>query len=293
MGGHVGPVGTAPAGRRWVRLVRKWMASAILLWVCCAVLLIIVLSAVFAPWVAPHDPLMPDILRSMEPPQPGYWLGTDQLGRDVLSRLIWGARPSLFLSFAGVGLGLLVGGAIGVAAGYMGGRVDLVVMRLVDALMAFPGLVLAIAVVSAIGTGVGGIIVAVGVYSVPVFARVARAAVLGIKDAEYVQAARAVGASDTRIVTRHVLPNIMAPVLVQFTMRISTAILVASGLGFLGLGVQPPAPEWGAMLSDARSLVWSAPWAMIFPGVAILVVTLAVNIIGDILRDMLDPRLRD
>ena len=252
-----------------------------------------VLLAVLAPLLAPYEPLRGRVVDRLQGPSAEHWLGTDELGRDVLSRVLYGARISLQIQVAAVGLALLVGTALGVTAGYIGQWPDMVIMRLVDIMMAFPGIFLALAIIAALGTGLANVIVASAIFLVPQFARVVRGSVLTLKEMEFVTAARALGERDLTIVARYLLPNSLAPIIVQTTLRMATVLLTASGLSFLGLGVQPPSPEWGAMLSNARSYMITAPHVATVPGLAIMLVVLGFNLLGDGLRDSLDPRLRE
>jgi peptide/nickel transport system permease protein len=257
------------------------------------VVVIFVVVALFAPVLAPFDPLKGRLGERLRAPSSAHWLGTDELGRDVLSRVLHGARITVQIQLAAVGLALAVGAALGLMAGYVGRWVDQLIMRFMDVLMAFPGIFLALAIIAALGTGLGNVIIAAGIFLVPQFARVVRASVLTLKDMEFVQAARALGQGDFAIVFRYLLPNSLAPIIVQTSLRMATVLLTASGLSFLGLGVQPPSPEWGAMLSNARSYMITAPHVALIPGLAIALVVLAFNLLGDGLRDSLDPRLRE
>jgi peptide/nickel transport system permease protein len=256
------------------------------------VVLVFVLAAAVAPWVAPHDPIALGLGQQLKAPSLEYPLGTDELGRDLLSRLLWGARYTLLITIGAVALALIVGTASGIYSGFLGGWSDTVIMRVMDVLLAMPGFLLAIAIIAALGVGIVNVIIAVGVHAIPVFARIVRGATLSIREQEYVQAARALGSPNSRIMLRHILPNVTPPVLVQTTLQLATAILTASGLSFLGLGTQPPTPEWGAMLSAGRSYITSNPQLAAIPGLAILLVALGFNFMGDGLRDALDPRLR-
>jgi peptide/nickel transport system permease protein len=249
--------------------------------------------ALFAPLLAPADPLKGRLGARLQAPSTAHWLGTDELGRDVLSRVLYGARITVRIQLAAVGLALAVGAALGLIAGYVGRWVDQLIMRFMDILMAFPGIFLALAIIAALGTGLGNVIIAAGIFLVPQFARVVRASVLTLKDMEFVQAARALGQGDLPIIVRYLLPNSLAPIIVQTSLRMATVLLTASGLSFLGLGVQPPSPEWGAMLSNARSYMITAPHVAMIPGLAIALVVLGFNLLGDGLRDSLDPRLRE
>lgn len=255
-------------------------------------LLLMVLLAVAAPKVAPYDPTQTNVLEALQPPDLRHWLGTDVLGRDLLSRIIFGARYSLQVGLISVGIGVVVGSVLGLLAGYLGGTVDYLVMRFIDLLLAFPGILLALAIVTILGPSLTNVMVAVGISSIPRYSRVVRGSVLSAKENAYVEAARAAGCLTPRIMVRHILPNVFAPVLVLATMGVAGAILWAAGLSFLGLGVQPPTPEWGAILSDGRNYLRIAPWIATFPGLAIMFTVLAINMFGDGLRDALDPRLK-
>ncbi|MCS7287283.1 MAG: ABC transporter permease [Anaerolineae bacterium] len=253
---------------------------------------IFVFCAIFAPWIAPYDPLAQDITRRREPPSWKHPFGIDEVGRDLLSRVIYGARVSLSVGVASVSLAIIVGTLIGAASGYAGGWVDNIVMRVMDIMLAFPSLLLAIAIVAILGPGLLNMLYAIAFVSIPVYARIVRASVLAAKETDYVLAARAIGCSSSRILFRHIMPNCLTPIIVQGTLGIATAILDAAGLSFLGLGAQPPTPEWGAMLGQGRGSVFTAPHVVIFPGLAIMLTVLGFNLLGDGLRDALDPRLR-
>ncbi|MBI4278118.1 MAG: ABC transporter permease, partial [Armatimonadetes bacterium] len=227
-----------------------------------------------------------------QPPGGRYLLGTDQLGRDVLSRVIYGARISLAVGLLAVGLGASAGVAVGIVSGYAGGWFDHLLMRVVDILLAFPLYLLALTVMAILGSSLGNTILAVGIASFPAFARLTRGEALAIKRREFVDAARAIGASDPAIMRRHIFPNIVAPIIVMATLRVGQAILVEAGLSFLGLGIAPPTPSWGLMVNDGLALIWNAPWVATFPGLAIMLLVLGFNLVGDGLRDALDPRLR-
>ncbi len=246
--------------------------------------------ALAAPWIAPHDPLAQDLSARLLPPGPGHALGTDDFGRDVLSRVVWGSRVSLKLGVTAVLIALLVGGTVGLLAGFYGGWLDLLGMRLMDLMLAFPSILLAIVVVAILGPSLTNAMIAVGVMAVPQYARIVRASVLSVRGLEYVQAARALGASDARLLLRAILPNVLGPVIVTASLGLATAVLDAAGLSFLGLGAQPPTPEWGSMLSQGRELVLIAPWVLTAPGVAVFLSVLGFNLVGDALRDLSDPR---
>ena len=251
-----------------------------------------VVVGVLAPVLVPFNPIQGDLDDRLQSPNATHWLGTDELGRDLLSRIIFGAWVSLQIQIVAVVLALIVGVTLGLVGGYFGGRVDNVIMRCMDSLLAFPGIFLALGIIAALGPGLFNLMLAAGISSVPQFARIVRASVLSLKEREFVEAALALGSSSGRVMFRHLLPNCLAPIIVQSTLRMATVLLTASGLSFLGLGVQPPTPEWGAMLSNARSYLIVAPHVATIPGLAIMVVVVGFNLFGDGLRDTLDPRLR-
>jgi len=255
-------------------------------------ILINAVIAVFAPYIAPYDPLEQNFQKLRAPISAEHWFGCDQMGRDVFSRIVFGALLTLGIASLAVLMGFFAGTLIGMMGGYYGGGVDVVVVYLTDILLAFPGFLLAIAVVAAIGPGFTGVILASGFSSIPQFIRIARGAVLVEKEKDYVLAARAIGESNTSIIMRYIFPNCLAPVVVLLTLRMAVVVLIASGLSFLGLGAQPPAPEWGAMLSEGRGYLQTAPHISIFPGLAIMNLALAFNLFGDGLRDALDPRMK-
>lgn len=248
--------------------------------------------AVFAPWIAPYDPQQGSSADRIKAPCLQYWLGTDELGRDVLSRLIYGARISLFIQLASMVLALGAGVSLGSIAGFYGGLIDRLVVGFMDILLAFPSIFLAIIVIAIIGPGISNVIFAAATYSVPQFALVTRASFMSIREMEFIEAARAAGERDHAVILLYLLPNTFAPLIVQSTLRMATILLTVSGLSYLGLGVQPPAPEWGAMLSMGRTYILTAPHVATFPGLAIMFVVLGFNLLGDGLRDSLDPRLR-
>ena len=251
------------------------------------------LIALLSPVIAPHDPLAVSADNSYLPPlSPGHVLGTDELGRDLLSRVLWGARVSLPVAFVAVGVGLIVGGAIGLTSGYAGGVADLLLMRIVDALLAFPGLILAIAIVAALGPGLRNAMIAIGIVAIPAYARLVRGVVLQLKQMDFVVATRAIGATPLRLVLVHLVPNLLNPVIVQVSLSAGFAILAEATLSFLGLGAQLPTPDWGQMINAGSAFLPNDPWLAIVPGAAISVTVFSFNLLGDALRDALDPRLR-
>jgi glutathione transport system permease protein len=271
----------------WRRFRRKRLALA-----AAVAIVLIVLAAIFAPWVAPYDPSAPDYDTTLSGPTLAHLFGTDSYGRDLLSRIIFGARISLSVGFISVIVGGVVGIVLGLISGFFGGWTDSCIMRFCDVLLAFPGLVLAIGVVAVLGPGVSNVIWATAVFSVPVFARLVRGDTLALKQSIYVQAARSIGVSKFRQMLVHILPGTLPGVIVNVSLRLGNNILVAASLSFLGLGAQPPSPEWGAMLADGRSYLGVADQITLFPGLAILVVVLAFNILGDGLRDALSQKIK-
>jgi len=249
------------------------------------------LGALLAPYIARYDPTAPHYNAALRPPSAAFPLGTDSFGRDILSRLAYGGRLSLFVGAISVALSFAIGVPLGVAAGYYGGRLDSLIMRSIDVWLAFPGLLLAIGIVAVLGPGLQNVMLAIGVSGVPGVCRLVRGAVLPVKEEAYVEVARAVGGSEGHIITAHILPNVLAPVVVLLTLRLGAAILTGVGLSFLGLGVQPPAAEWGAMVSEGRTYLQQAWWVSTIPGIAIFLSVMGVNMLGDGMRDALDPRL--
>jgi peptide/nickel transport system permease protein len=256
------------------------------------IIVLLSLGAVFAPLIAPYDYARQRLERGYEIPSKDFWLGTDEYGRDVFSRIVYGARVSLAVGFVTVGIGLILGVLIGVTAGYYGGMAGNILMRLMDILLAMPSILLAIAIAASLGAGLFNLMIAVGISNIPRYARIARGSVLSVRGMEYIEAARAAGSGDLRILTRHVIPNCTAPLIVQATLGVASAILNAAALSFIGLGIQPPFPEWGAMLSEGRQLIRELPHLTLFPGLAIMFTILGFNFLGDGLRDALDPRMR-
>ena len=259
------------------------------LWI--VILAAIWLVALFAPLVATHEPLKQsaDLL---QPPSASHWMGTDEFGRDLFSRIVYGGRISLSVGIIAVAIAVLVGSTLGLLSGYVGGLIDTAIMRFIDGLMAFPSIILAILIMAVLGPSLVNLMIAVGISAVPWYARTVRGSTLQVKQTQYVESSQAVGAGTLRIIWRHILPNVAAPIIVLGTLGMATSILAIAGLSFLGLGARPPSPEWGAMLSSARTYMGRASWYATFPGVAIMISVLAMNIIGDALRDILDPRLR-
>ena len=269
-----------------VRTHRRVTVAALLLG-------LLVLVALLSPVISPHDPLAVNPDSSYLPPlSRGHLLGTDELGRDLLSRILWGARVSLPVALVAVAVGLIGGGTVGMLSGYAGGVVDLLLMRLMDALLAFPGLILAIALVAALGPGLRNAMIAIGIVAVPVYARLVRAVVLQLKPMEFIVATRSIGATPLRLVLRHLIPNLVNPIIVQVSLSAGFAILAEATLSFLGLGAQLPTPDWGQMINTGAAFLTNDPWLAIVPGAAISVTVYSFNLLGDALRDALDPRLR-
>jgi peptide/nickel transport system permease protein len=275
----------SPWTRAWRRLKRRKGAMAALV-----VVVLLIAVALLAPWIAPYDPTATSFATVRKPPSWAHWLGTDEVGRDVLSRVIFGARASLSAGLVSVGIAVGAGVPLGLLAGYAGGWIDAVLSRLVDAMLAIPFLILAIALAAFLGPSLGNAMIAIGVTATPVFVRLTRGQTLAAKVEDYVEAARAVGNPHWRIALRHVLPNIVPPLLVQASLAIAGAIIAEAALSFLGLGQQPPAPSWGSMLNTAQRFVAQAPWMAFWPGFAIFFAVLSFNLLGDGLRDALDPR---
>ncbi|MCT8139335.1 ABC transporter permease subunit [Anaerobacillus sp. CMMVII] len=254
------------------------------------IVLIFITLAILAPYIAPHDPLDIQMAKKLQTPSAEHWLGTDDKGRDILSRILIGARISLTVGIVSTIIGAFVGVILGIVAGYYGRWIDSLIMRICDVLLAFPGILLALAIVSVLGASTMNVILAVAFFAIPSFARIVRGSTLSVKKLEYIDAIRAMGSSDLRIIFKHILPNIVSPIIVQATLYIASAIITASALSFLGMGTQPPTPEWGMMLSQGRSYIAQAPHLTLFPGLVILLVVIGFNLFGDGLRDALDPK---
>ncbi len=274
-----------PGRSAWRRLRKRKGAIAGL-----AVVGIVITAAILAPWIAPYDPIQQSWSAVRKAPSAAHWFGTDEVGRDILARILWGARASLLAGVMSVAIAIGIGVPVGLIAGYLGGSVDAVISRLTDAMLACPFLILAIALAAFLGPSLTNAMIAIGVTATPIFVRLTRGQVLATKAEDYVEAARAVGNPHWRIAARHILPNVLPQLLVQATLTIAAAIIAEASLSFLGLGQQPPAPSWGSMLNTAQRFLANAPWMAVFPGLAIFVTVLSFNLVGDGLRDALDPR---
>src|SRR5574341_1791577 len=274
-----------PQRRAWRRLARRGGAMVGL-----AVVLFFIVTALFAPWLAPYDPVATSWSAVRGTPSASHWFGADELGRDVLSRIVWGTRASILAGVVSVSISLALGVPIGMLAGYLGRWVDALISRITDAMLACPFLILAIALAAFLGPSLTNAMIAIGISATPIFVRLTRGQVLAVKVEDYVEAARAVGNPQLRIALRHVLPNVVSPLIVQATLSIAAAVIAEASLSFLGLGQQPPAPSWGSMLNTARNYVDQAPWMAIWPGLSIFLLVLSFNLLGDGLRDALDPR---
>ena len=277
----------SPARRAWRRLKARKGAMVGL-----AIILAFIALAALAPWVAPYDPAAQSWAAVRKAPSAAHWFGTDEVGRDVLSRILWGARASLSAGVISVSIALSIGVPLGLLAGYRGGWIDALISRMTDAMLACPFLILAIALAAFLGPSLGNAMIAIGVTATPIFIRLTRGQTMAVKVEDYVEAARSVGNPRWRIAVRHILPNILPALLIQATLAIATAIIAEASLSFLGLGQQPPAPSWGSMLNSAQRFLTNAPWMAVWPGLAIFLVVLSFNLLGDGLRDALDPRER-
>ena len=281
------PAEAGPWRRAWRRLARRRGAMVGLV-----VVVLFIGAALFAPWLAPFDPIETSWSAIRKAPSAAHWFGTDEVGRDVLSRVIWGTRASLLAGVVSVSISLLLGVPIGLAAGFIGGFTDGLISRITDAFLACPFLILAIALAAFLGPSLTNAMIAIGVSATPIFVRLTRAQVINVKVEDYIEAARAVGNPPLRVALRHVMPNVAAPLIVQATLAIAAAVIAEASLSFLGLGQQPPAPSWGSMLNTAKNYVDNAAWMAIWPGVSIFLLVLSFNLLGDGLRDALDPRQR-
>ncbi|GAA0178849.1 ABC transporter permease [Clostridium sediminicola] len=270
------------------RLSKSKMAMVGLVIIC-----ILILTALFAGVIAPYGYAEQDLLNAFQGPSAKHLFGTDEFGRDIFSRIVYGSRISLEVGFIAVSISVIIGGLLGAIAGYYGGKTDNIIMRVMDILLSIPQILLAISIAASLGPGLFNLMIAVGISSIPQYARIVRASVLSIREQEFIEAARAVGSSDIRTICKHILPNCLAPVIVQATLGVAFAILTAAGLSFIGLGISPPMPEWGAMLSGGRGYIRDYSYMTLFPGLAIMITILALNFLGDGLRDALDPKLKN
>ncbi|UNK21166.1 ABC transporter permease [Paenibacillus sp. N3/727] len=255
-------------------------------------LIFVIVASVIGPLLTRYDPTIVDYSSKLLKPSADHWFGTDHNGRDIFTRIVHGMQLTLSVGFISVIIGAAFGIVLGVVSGYYGGKLDSIIMRITDIMLAFPGILLALAIVSVLGKSLFNVIIAVSIFSIPTFARIVRGSTLAVRKLEYIDAMRSLGASDSRIIFKHILPNISSPIIVQATLRIAVAILTASGLSFLGLGAQPPTPEWGAMLNDGRNYITEHPHVALFPGLSIVLVVVAFNLLGDGLRDVLDPKTK-
>lgn len=263
-----------------------------LTWVGAVIFVVIVLVALAAPLLSPYDPLEQHIFDRLEAPSADYWLGTDAYGRDILSRLLYGARVSLVIGVAAIGSAMLIGSVIGIVAGYYGGKIDLVIMQVMDVLLAFPALILGLIVVAMLGPSMENLIIAISLTAIPPFARIARAPTIVVKERDYIEACRALGYGDIRIMTQHVLPNVLSEILVMGSLWLATAIRVEASLSFIGLGVKPPTASWGGMIREGFENILDTFWLSLFPSLAILLVVFSLNLLGDGMRDAIDPKTR-
>ena len=256
-------------------------------------LVILIIVALFAPFLTPYDPLETNYLNRFQSPNGSHWFGTDELGRDILTRVMYGTRISLTVGLIAVTISCIAGCILGSIAGYYGGKIDNVIMRFIDVIMAIPSILLNISIVAALGTGLENVMIAIGISSIPGYCRIMRASILSLSGQEFIEASKAAGAKDLHIIVTHIWPNSLAPIIIQATLRIGGAILACASMSFIGLGIVPPTPEWGAMLSTGRDFLRDAPHLTAFPGMAIMFSVLAMNLMGDGLRDALDPKLKD
>ncbi len=289
------PVSLSPRSpkRQMLQAVLKAFNANKTSWIGLVIFLVIALMAIFAPWVTGQDPLEQDILARLKPPTEAHLLGTDYFGRDIYSRIIYGARLSLLIGLTSTALAMVIGSAIGMIAGWYGGRIDTLVMQVMDILLAFPSLILGLIIVAMLGPSILNIVIAIALTSIPPFARIARAPTIALKEREFIDACRALGYSDARILIIHILPNILPEILVMGSLWLANAIRTEASLAFIGLGVKPPAPTWGSMIREGFENILDSAWLVIAPGGAILIVIFALNLLGDGLRDAIDPKLKD
>lgn len=276
----------------WLNAWRSFKKSKVSL-IGAGIVLVFIILAILAPLIAPQGINEQNLTQRLQPPSGTHWFGTDDFGRDIFSRVLYGARISLWVGFFSVIGSIVVGSLLGILAGYYGRWVDTIISRIFDIMLAFPSILLAISIVAVLGPSLQNALIAIAIVNIPNFGRLIRSKVLSIKQEEYITSAKAIGMKDVRILFKHILPNSMAPVIVQGTLAVATAIIEAAALGFLGLGAQAPTPEWGKMLADARVYLVNAPWTMIFPGIAIMLTVLGFNLMGDGLRDALDPKMKN
>lgn len=276
----------------WLNAWRSFKKSKVSL-IGAGIVLVFIILAILAPLIAPQGINEQNLTQRLQPPSGAHWFGTDDFGRDIFSRVLYGARISLWVGFFSVIGSIVVGSLLGILAGYYGRWVDTIISRIFDIMLAFPSILLAISIVAVLGPSLQNALIAIAIVNIPNFGRLIRSKVLSIKQEEYITSAKAIGMKDARILFKHILPNSMAPVIVQGTLAVATAIIEAAALGFLGLGAQAPTPEWGKMLADARVYLVNAPWTMIFPGIAIMLTVLGFNLMGDGLRDALDPKMKN
>jgi peptide/nickel transport system permease protein len=281
------------AGRAWLGELVYAFNRNVISWVGVGLLVVLLGMAILAPIIAPHNPVEQHIVDQLQGPSAKYWLGTDEYGRDIFSRIVWGSRISLSVGTVSVLLGMVVGGALGIFAGYRGGVWDNLIMRVMDVFMSIPTLLMGLFVVAALGPSVLNLIAAIALTVVPRFARITRAPTVSIKERDYVEACRAMGFSSARIMLVHILPNIMGDILVMGSLWVATSVRIEASLSFIGLGVPPPTPTWGGMVREAFEKILDSPWTSVYPGAFILLTVLAFNLIGDGLRDAIDPKLRD
>lgn len=285
------PAVPAGKGRALAALVKAFNTNKTS-WVGLVLFLLVAVLALLAPWISPHDPIEQDIFSKLQGPSSTYWLGTDYFGRDILSRILHGARYSLFIGIVATVFAMIVGSVIGIVAGYYGGRFDLLVMQTMDILLAFPSLILGLIIVAMLGPSLTNIIIAIALTTIPSFARIARAPTIAVKEREFVEAGRALGFSDMRLMFGHILPNITPEILVMFSLWTASAIRIEASLAFIGLGLKPPTPTWGGMIREGFENILDSFWLALIPGLAILVVVFALNLLGDGLRDAIDPKLK-